>query len=644
MKKFTFYLLCLIVSLKGLAQNTSLSDFDKLVSDEQKAHSYINNNILVLSGNNYDVKYHRCQWNIDPAVYSISGNVTTYFTSNINLLSQVVFDLSTSLTVDSVKYHSNNITFSQVAVDGLNINLPSPLAMNALDSVTVFYHGVPPATGFGSFIQDSHNSTPIIWTLSEPFGASDWWPCKNSLIDKIDSIDIIVTTPSAYRDGSNGLLISETTAGSNKIYHWQSHYPIASYLVAIAVTNYSVYSDYVPIPGDSIQVLNYVYPENLATAQSQTPDIIPTIQLYDSLTIRYPFWQEKYGHCQFGWGGGMEHQTMTYCVAFNHSLIAHECAHQWFGDKVTCGSWEDIWLNEGFATYMEGLSEEFMYPSTWDSWKSGKISSITSQPDGSVKCDDTTSVNRIFDGRLTYNKGGYLLHMLRWKMGDANFFQALRNYLNDPQFAYGFAKTPDLKSHLEAVSGLNLTNFFNEWYYNQGYPSYQVRWNKVGITLYIKLDQTQSHASVSFFDMPVPIRFQGPGLDTILVFDHTFSGQLFTRTLTQNVTTVTFDPDLWILSANNTVIHDITINVDDLDISIQSLDACPNPFTNTISLKGTHPGAEIILFDITGNQILSVKAADNETIIDTKNLAKGLYLLTYKQNNSSRNIKIIKAE
>ncbi len=643
MKKFKLLALFLCFSISVFSQNDKgRTEFEKMVKSEQKAHGYINKLSMTPSGSSYDVKYNRFEWTVDPAIYYISGAVTTYFTSSVSSLNQVIFDLSNLMTVDSVIYHSNTLPFSQIAGDGLSINLPTVLALNALDSVTIYYQGAPPSTGLGSFIQDTHAGVPVIWTLSEPFGCSDWWPCKNSLIDKIDSIDVIVTTPQANRVGSNGLLISELTNGTDKIYHWQSHYPIASYLVAIGVTNYAFYSDYVPLTNDSIEVLNYVYPEDLAAAQSETPDIIPIIQLYDSLTILYPFSQEKYGHCEFGWGGGMEHQTMSFVTGFYHSLIAHECAHQWFGDRVTCGSWEDIWLNEGFATYMEALTEQYLYPANWYSWKSGTIADITSQPDGSVLCDDTTDVNRIFDGRLTYEKGAYLLHMLRWKMGDANFFQGLRDYLNDPLLAYNFAKTPNLKSHLENASGLNLTDFFNEWYYNQGYPSYQVRWNKTGNNLLIKISQTQSHPSVSFFDMPVPIRFLGPGLDTIIVFNHIFSGQLFSATITQNVISVNFDSDLWILSAGNTVFHDVTLGIDENDATDFSVDVYPNPGTESLNIHYVTTettDVNIRITDAVGKTVLT-EVFKNETpgnklhTVNTSQLAAGTYYCELKTTKS----------
>ena len=206
---------------------------------------------------NYDLKYNRCEWKINPNVYYISGEVTTYFEPKDAGFTEVDFDFGTNMTVDSVKYHGTSASFTQQTGDLLAINLPNEIPVGVMDSVSVFYQGAPIGSGFGSFIQSTHGSTPIIWTLSEPFGAKDWWPCKQSLNDKIDSIDIIVTCPQDYRDGSNGVLISETQNGNFKTYHWKSHYPIAAYLVAIAVTNYSAYSDYVTLTsGDSLQVLN----------------------------------------------------------------------------------------------------------------------------------------------------------------------------------------------------------------------------------------------------------------------------------------------------------------------------------------------------------------------------------------------------
>jgi aminopeptidase N len=187
------------------------------------------------------------------------------------------------------------------------------------------------------------------------------------------------------------------------------------------------------------------------------------MNLYADLFEPYPYADEKYGHAEFGWGGGMEHTTVSFMGGLGRGLIAHELGHQWFGDKVTCGSWQDVWLNEGFATYLAGMViENLDGEADFRSWKQDQISSVTYYPDGSVyiPAQDTTSVNRIFSSRLSYNKGSMVLHMLRKKLGDAVFFQGLREYLDDPNLAYGYAKTPDLMQHLESASGEDLTEFF----------------------------------------------------------------------------------------------------------------------------------------------------------------------------------------
>ena len=645
MKKIILLLVVIIFSVtcSSQGQTTTNSSYD-ISAMEAKAQAAKFRSVLTLVTNNYDMIYHRCEWQINPDTNYIKGAVTSYFKPTAAAFNQIQFDLTTSLTVDSVKYHNNSLLFSQLAGDLLQITLPASLPIHILDSITVFYQGVPSGSGFGSFIQTNHSGTPIIWTLSEPFGAKDWWPCKQDLLDKMDSLDIIVTTPQVNRVASNGILVSETLVGTDKIFHWKTKHPIAAYLLGVAVTNYVFYSNYVPLsPTDSIEVLNYVYPENLSAAQAQTPDIINVISFYDSITVVYPFADEKYGHAQFGWGGGMEHQTMSFVVGFNHSLIAHECAHQWFGDHVTCGSWQDIWLNEGFATYFEGLTEERFFPSTWYAWKQNKISHITSVPNGSVLCTDTTNVNRIFDSRLTYNKGAYLLHMLRWKLGDSTFFLGLKNYLNDPFLAGGYAKTPQLKIHLENVSGQNLTSFFNEWYYNQGFPSYQIYYSQIGSTVSVTANQTTSDASVAFFEMPISIKFIGLSQDTTIVFDHTFSGQTFTAAVNFPILAAEFDPELWILSASNSITGITNYQFND------AISVFPNPTNENISLSFQLKNQQefsVELTDVTGRKVLNktetVSAGTSTKTITTEQFAKGVYLLKVIGGNINYSQKIVK--
>jgi hypothetical protein len=579
------------------------------------------------AGTEYDLKYHRFNWYIDPNVSYISGSVTSYFVPVVAPFSHVKFELSSLLTVDSVIYDSNPVSFSH-ASDVLDINVGTVLPLGTLDSLCVYYHGNPdPGTGFGSFIKDTHNLVPVIWTLSEPYGAKDWWPCKNVLCDKIDSIDVFVTTPSAYRAASNGVLVSETTVGSDKVYHWKHRYPIAAYLVAIAVTNYSVYVDKVPVNGDTLQMLNYVFPEDLAAFQWGTAQQVEVLQLFDSLFGDYPYMNEKYGHAQFKWGGGMEHQTMSFVINSGFDLLAHEMSHQWYGDKVTCGSWQDIWVNEGFATYCQGLTLDFMFNGYYfPYWLHDRITSITSLPDGSVFCYDTTDVSRVFDWRLSYQKGAMVLHMLRWIMGDTMFFQGMKNIIADPQLAYKYARTADIRQHFEAVSGLNLTDFFNDWIYSEGYPTYTLDalfWADSSVTLTI--NQTQSHLSVSYFELPVPVRFKNATQDTILVFNNTYSGQSYTAYPGFIPDSIFFDPEMKLLALCDTTHFAVGVT----EVSTTELIIRPNPASTQIefTINGA-VGSTIIISDISGKICMRVPVTNDGLIrIDISALRAGTYFV-----------------
>lgn len=616
----------------------------KIAQAEADAHAAKLSGTSGVPLNDYDIHYHRCEWRIDPSQLYIDGKVTTYFEPTIANFTLLRFHLEDVLGVDSVHYHGAVVGHLQTP-GLLSISLPGGVGQGSLDSVSIWYRGVPANSGFGSFIQSTHDSVPIVWTLSEPFGGSDWWPCKDDLTDKADSVDVLITTQAAYRGASNGLLVSETQQGPDKTYHWRHRYPIATYLICMAVTNYAQFTHQVPLPTGSLPVLNYVFPEDSANAFTQTLDIIPLMQLYDSLFGTYPFHAEKYGHAQFGWGGGMEHQTMTFMGGYGFELQAHELAHQWFGNKVTTGSWEDIWLNEGFATYLSGLAYENLLGGVyWLPFKQGRIQSVTSGSAGSVWCSDTTSVNRIFSGRLTYNKGAMILHQLRWIMGDQAFFTAIRNYINDPALSYSFARTSDLKAHLEAVHGQSLTYYFDDWFYGEGYPSYTLEYAYSNGQFLGLLTQVQSHSSVNFFDMPVPVRvFHDGGQDTTVVIPTNQGNPTFSIpvSLTQ-LDSVRIDPDFWLISAGN-VVRPLSTSLPEAG-ALSQLRVYPVPAQDRLELSFGQvlDKAALSLMDLQGRVLLTQSLrGQSAATLDLTGLAPGVYALKASHQGSSTVRKVV---
>lgn len=636
------YLLLLVFSIQiAIAQEEE--DLCRIVNSERSAAAKMLNFTQNVNTQNYDVTYHELRFTVDPAVYHINGVVKTTFKA-LSSMNSVVFDMATELVVSSVTMNNLAVSYTQSNYE-LVITLPSTLTTGNSATVVITYEGNPP-NGEDAFTIGTHpatNGTAVLYTLSEPYGARDWWPCKQDLNDKVESIDVYITAPLNYVSVSNGLEVNQTTSGNFKTTHFHHGYPIPAYLIAIAVTNYQVYNQQGGLgttASPTFPIVNYLYPESAAiniTNLAPTPSII---NFYESKFGNYPFRNEKYGHAQFGWGGGMEHTTVSFMGGFSRSLIAHEMGHQWFGNKITCGTWKDIWLNEGITEYLSGLVVEHLDGNTdFINWKGAKTIDITSQAGGAVYLtdDEILNVSRIFSRRLTYNKGSMVVNMLRYKMGDTAFFQAMNNYLSDPNLAYGYAVTSQFKAHLETVYQNNLNEFFNDWVSNQGYPTYTIQAENISSNqVKITINQTQSHSSVSFFEMPVPLRFtsaSGEVFNTTL--EHTSNGQQFIVNTPFTVTGVLFDPEKNIISKNSTA----TLTASPFELE-GSIFLYPNPATNEImvQLPSNVDLNQLSIYNLMGQKVLESKSPN----VSISNISSGGYFVTLETSAGIFHKKMIK--
>ncbi|HEY3385286.1 MAG TPA: M1 family metallopeptidase [Saprospiraceae bacterium] len=566
-----------------------------------------------------DVHYQEMHVEIDPAINKVAGEITYYFTSRLDQLNRFVVDYQDDLAINYILRGNTPLLHSR-SDDLVTIDLGKSLMIGEQDTLTISFESE------GTLRQELHNGIPVISTDLELDML--WYPGKRDLTDKIDSVDVYVTTPPDQYAVGNGTLEGIEEVNGKWIHHWQHRYPVATtYLLHLAISNYTLVKDSVQLQdGTELPIYHYLYPESVAALSPElaaTPDIM---QFFESRFGAYPFADEKYGHAQYTAGGALEVQTIPFMGFFNFEVIAHEMAHQWFGNNVTFGSWTDIWLSEGMAEYLSGLAVEALRPAAWNGVKTSKINSITSQPGGSVYVTDTTDLSVIFDGRLTYDKGFYLAHMLRWVVGDSAFFEACRNYLEEHDA--GFARTHDFQDHLEAVSGKTLDGFFEDWFYGEGYPSYTVTWEQQQDSVILWIDQVQSDPSVSYFEMPLPIAAYRFGIVADTVFQHTYEHQRFAMYVGMNpISQILFDQEKWILSKGNKIIKLITA-VPKLDID--SLVIYPNPASHFIELSDDGSVAEIEFIHASGIRISRVVV---DRRVSLEGLISGQYTLVMRDRN-----------
>lgn len=601
--------------------------------------------------------------------FKMIADVTASIKSNNDSLKSFFLDFTT--------YQLNDVPWENVNVSGpvanyklennrVDITLNQTIPADSIFSVTIHYEGIPGASGFQGFsFIENYEGHPMVSTLSEPYFARSWWPCIDNPRDKADSVDILVNVPSNFKVASNGTLIELIDEGDGThTWHWKERYPIASYLVSLAISEYIIQNQTWNYSNAHMPIMNFIYPEDSSIGKEAfqlIPEMLTAFSYYFGI---YPFNQEKYGHAYFSWGGGMEHQTITSVGAITphwESIYAHELGHQWFGDLITCENWHEIWLNEGFATYSEAL---------WQEWRGGisaylnyirsTKNTIKLWGSRSIYVQDTTDVWSIFH-RTVYTKGMWILHMLRYELGDSVFFDALHKYTQDSRFAFKTSTTEKFKNLCEEISGKNLSPFFQQWIYYQGYPI--VKWNSsiVQDTVYLKFKQMQldSFSTTGLFEFHLPVQFIFSSGDSLIenLFVPALEEKTFTFVFSEPLEKIIIDPETWILGIF-TFDPSIELNppISISDSSFHIVTAYPNPTQNNISLIIDIKKPSTIKFTIysISGQLLFRKRV---SFITTRNnfilplntifpglskLASGIYFLEVSDGTHSKLLKLSK--
>jgi len=603
----------------------------------------------------YDIRHYELELDVHNTHTRISG-VVTVLAEALQPLDTMVLELQDALEVSRVLF-SEQLTGRSMPgavvldfehVEGvLYVFADKTLRPGDQFRVQVHYGGdAGQDRGFFAGINSARDHTygfDVTYTLSEPHNASDWFPAKQVLEDKIDSVTFHLRCDKDLLAGSNGVLTRITDLGRRHELTWKTGYPMAYYLLSFAVADYRDFSFRAGLgyAQDSVLVQNYIYDDDRVLSDWETliRSTAGMITSFSTLLTVYPFAAEKYGHAMAPMGGGMEHQTMTTIHDFSFYLVAHELAHQWFGDHITCGNWQDIWINEGFASYFEYIAaQEILGLEAADQWMGNAMSVALNERQGSVfvpedRVDDTY---RLFDHGLSYKKGAILLHMIRFILDDDNlFFSVLRNYLE--AFGNGLATGEDFKHILEQVSGEDFSCFFGQWYYGEGYPGFRINWSQRGDTLRIRSEQTATAPEVTpLFQLPfeLEIRVRNQPPQRIRLFQSE-SEEKFTVQVDGLVEEVIFDPAGHLLATSD-VIQEWPAGT--------SFRYGPNPVTGTLFIQAPNSAQieSLRITSITGEEVLLQSDLENPVTMDLSGLADGPYILELSSNLGTYQEQIVK--
>ncbi len=612
-----------------------------LIEEHKEIHSTKEDlSISIVKDTTYDVKFYHIDVELGIDSTYIGGKVSYLMRSTQDNVSSIKLDLKDYYIIDSISSPVNSYSLNN---DVLELTFEGSFMFDEMFAFTIYYHGIPQLEGgYKGLRYETHNgSEPIIATLSTPFLAHTWFPCKDGTQDKADSVFVDITIPDVSYGGiplkavSNGLLVNIEDLGDKKKFQWEHRYAIVPYYVMIAISNFAEFEQSFVGMDYSFPTKYYVFQEHLNTAQNAMSDFQSAMGYFIDIFGDYPFRNEKYGMTQLGYYGAIENQTNTIINSLSsnyYNTAVHELAHQWFGDLITCDTWHHGWLNEGFAVYSTVLYNEHKYG--YETYQN-MMEDYEYYLGGTVYLQDDTDPFNIFIG-IIYYKGAYVLHMLRGMMGDEDFFAALKAYALTPEFQFSTATTEDFMAVCETYYGADLSVFFDQWIYDERFPIYEYNYeynattNELGLAIY----QVQNSLGWrSVFEMPIQLEIDfTDGSDTLITVQNDQQFQSFYFTMEKEVENLYFDPHKWVLKSAE-LNEDINVGISQQGHKVISL--YPNPNDGLFMIDLGEEGleeVEISIIDLSGNEVYHEKQyTPNKMIFVRLNLSfSGMYMVRIK--------------
>ena len=607
----------------------------------------------------YDLNFYFPDLHIEDNTTYIEGNVLMRARTLVPSLDTFAVELLYTYTIDSVQASLNGNTFATATTvrDSNEVNVLLPFTAHAQDvvQVRIYYHGVAPVYTYANNAA-IYLGVNYCYTITEPYYAYTIFPCKQVLTDKADSSWFNITTSDSAVGISNGVLNNTVDLGNGeKRWEWRSHHAIAYYLVSFAVGHFELTTKYFHPEGrsDSMPVMFYDAPGAVDDYYYTIAD--NSLHTFSKLFGLYPFYDEKLSYVNINYGGGMENQTAISLTLSAAWILSHETAHQWFGDNVTCASFKDVMVNEGFADWCESIYNEFN--GGGDAARIAYYNNIESTILNIVQCEsgydygDTSSITGPFNINTDYSKNSMMINSLRFLVNnDSLFFLGLRNY--QTQYHESNAYASNLRDAMENTTGIDLSAFFNQWYYGYGYPIFSCHWNKVNDTLVLRIFETTTCNSTPFFATPLEVDLRIGIEDTIVRLNIDSAVQDFAIPIGPifGLDSLHFDPRQWLLNDVIGVFYDTSVHytpppppVDTTHITgivlagyNNTYTIYPNPASNCIHIEGTGmTGVSIYaaLYNTLGQQVYQQQTITGSNIY-LPALANGIYIL--QLNNTDR--------